>query len=256
MNYSMGCVLVLLSALGAAGVSYLVWHTLGLDMRRRYHEVGNSVFLQLGVMFAVLLAFVFSQVWSEYNRTAEAINGECGALHGAAMLARGLSAAQGLAVDRAILSYSTTVVNTEWPQLAKRRSSPEAMKDFQAILETVSHLDVSRPVEVSDQGQILSLLTQAHAFRETRTFQASQGVPIFMWVILCFYTFVLILFVLLAAVESPAGHMVFAGVFAGSTVLILVLVRMLDYPFEGALALGNGDFLTMTQRVSTLTTTP
>jgi uncharacterized protein YjbI with pentapeptide repeats len=34
---------------------------------RRYHEVGNAVFLQLGVIFAVLLALAFNNFWSDYD---------------------------------------------------------------------------------------------------------------------------------------------------------------------------------------------
>jgi hypothetical protein len=53
---------------------------------RRYHEVGYAVFLQLGVIFAVLLAFVFNNVWSDYNVAAQAIDSECPSLHGIAIL--------------------------------------------------------------------------------------------------------------------------------------------------------------------------
>ena len=55
------------------------------DTFRRYHEVGYAVLLQLGVIFAVLLAFV-SNVWSDYNIASQAIDGECASLHGIAIL--------------------------------------------------------------------------------------------------------------------------------------------------------------------------
>jgi len=35
-------------------------------------------------------------------------------------------------------------------------------------------------------------------------------------------------------------------------VLVFILVRMLDYPFEGALTLGNDDFVRMIGHVSRL----
>jgi hypothetical protein len=47
-------------------------------------------------------------------------------------------------------------------------------------------------------------------------------------------------------------HIVVASAFAGCTVLVLVLVRMLDYPFEGALALPDADFLKLLEQVSDL----
>jgi hypothetical protein len=39
----------------------------GLDAHRQHHEIGNPVYLQIGVVFAVLLAFVFNEVFGEYN---------------------------------------------------------------------------------------------------------------------------------------------------------------------------------------------
>src|SRR4029077_19234369 len=48
-----------------------------LNDSEHYHEVGYAVFLQLGVIFAVLLAFVFNGVWSDYNTASRAIDSEC-----------------------------------------------------------------------------------------------------------------------------------------------------------------------------------
>ena len=46
--------------------------------------------------------------------------------------------------------------------------------------------------------------------------------------------------------------MIFACSFTASIAAVLVLVRMLDYPFEGALALGNEDFVKLAEQVSRL----
>jgi glucan phosphoethanolaminetransferase (alkaline phosphatase superfamily) len=95
-------------------------------------------------------------------------------------------------------------------------------------------------------------LAQAHAFRETRIFQANQGLPIIIWLVLSFYGLVLVVFVLFAGVRSRIGHFFFAAVFATSVVLVFILVRMLDYPFEGALTLSNDDFIQTIGRINML----
>jgi len=80
----------------------------------------------------------------------------------------------------------------------------------------------------------------------------SLGLPPIMWVVLNINALVLIWFVLLAGVESLAGQIMFAGAFTGCTVSILVLVRMLEYPFEGALTLSNEDYLKLIDEVAKL----
>lgn len=48
-------------------------------------------------------------------------------------------------------------------------------------------------------------------------------------------------FVLFSAAEGLVAQMAFAGLFAGTLASVLVVVRMLDYPFQGALSLPSAD---------------
>jgi hypothetical protein len=252
MSYAEALFLIFCTAIVSVIAATLVRRALGLDARRQHHEVGNPVYLQIGVVFAVLLAFVFNEVFGEYNAAAQAINGECGALHGAALLAHQLPDKQGRGVEQAILNYSKVVISDEWPALQHRQASANAVLAFQAIVDAAGKLSVGQPNDATLQGQILSLLAQAHAFRETRIFQANQGLPVIIWLVLSFYGLVLVVFVLFAGVESRIGHLFFTAVFTTSVVLVFILVRMLDYPFEGALALSNDDFTKTIGRVNIL----
>jgi hypothetical protein len=252
MSYAEALLIVFFVAIAAVAATSFVRRALGLDVRRQQHEVGNPIYLQIGVVFAVLLAFVFNEVWVEYNAAAEAINGECGALHGAAMLAHDLPDGQGQGVEQAILNYAEVVINVEWPALEQRQTTPEAVLAFQAIVEASGRLNTTRPAEQTIQGQILSLLAQAHAYRETRLFQANQGLPVVIWIVLSFYGLILVAFVAFAGVESRTGHLLFSAIFATSVVLVLIVLRMLDYPFEGALTLSNADFVKTIEHVNML----
>ena len=225
----------------ATGASWLVNRYVSVETRRRHHEVGSPVFQQAGVMISVLLAFVFSEVWGEYRTAAMAINGECGALHGAAMLLHALPNDAGLATNRAIETYVRAVVNTEWPTMSHRESSPEAIGAFQQLLSQAANLRAAAPAQLATQGQIVSLLAEAHAQRETRIFQLDLGVPPLMWTMLIGISLMLVCCVIFAGLDNP-GHMVLTAAFTACVVLVLVLVAVLDYPFEGALALSNADF--------------
>ncbi len=242
---------VLAATLAAAAASWLVCRSMSVSQRARHHEVGSPVFLQVGVMLSVLLAFVFSETWSQYNAAAEAINGECGALHGAAMLARALPDHHGEPVERAIAAYAATVVRQEWPMMAARQISHTARADFEGVVQAAVNLVPTRNQDATVQSQILTLLSQAHTERETRTFQMVQGLPAPMWTVIIAISLVLVFFVLFAGLERQ-GHLVIACAFTGCTAMVLVLIQMLDYPFEGALALGDGDFIKVLNEVSAL----
>src|SRR6516165_7243235 len=145
MSYAEALLVILFTAIAAVVATNFVRRALGLDDRRQHHEVGNAVYLQIGVVFAVLLAYVFNEVWGEYNAAAQAINGECGALHEAAMLAHDLPDGQGQRVEQAILNYAEVVINVEWPALEQRKTSPEAVNAFAAIVESAGRLNATRP---------------------------------------------------------------------------------------------------------------
>jgi Protein of unknown function (DUF4239) len=251
MTYLQAFAVVALSALLAGSAAWIVGRFMPVEIRRRRHEVGAQVFCQVGLMISVLLAFVFSEVWSQYRTEALAINGECAALHGAAMLADALPHGKGRPVNEAIVTYASDVIAIEWPAMARRHRSPQAAEDMDMIVRAAARLRVARPAEVTMQSQMLSLLSQAHANREMRTFQIHQGTPPLVWVMVTSISLVLVGFVIFSGVDAPT-HIILTALFAASMALVLVLVRMLDYPFEGAMALSDADFVKMLSQVSSL----
>jgi hypothetical protein len=252
MTYIDATLVVGLSASAAGLASFGVHHRVSYNVRRRHQDVGGAVFLQLGVIYAVLLAFVFSETWGEYNTAAQAVNTECADLHGAVLLANDLPDAAGAAFERTVTSYIHTVIDTEWKLMAQRGESLQALIDLRAMLSAARALEADRPRDREVRTQIVNLLINAHEQRETRLFQMNQGIPLILWMLLIAYAVVLVVFVLLAGIEYAISLVIFTSLFCGMTVLILVIIRMLDYPFEGALALQPTDFRNTLLRISLL----
>jgi hypothetical protein len=110
MSYTELGGLVLRTGLVAAFTCALLHRIVHHDRFRRYHEVGCAVFLQLGVIFAVLLAFVFNGVWSDYNTASRAIDSECASLHGIAILSDRLPSPARDAILDDLRAYLTTTL--------------------------------------------------------------------------------------------------------------------------------------------------
>jgi hypothetical protein len=221
-----------------------------MDLRRRYVDEGARVFAQLGTLFALLLAFVFNQVWAEHSAAARAIDGECAALQGAGALAEALPNHAGRSVDLAIISYAKTVVDDEWRTMATQRSGSErAYDDFRLVIQETLSLDPTSRENVAIQGQMLSLFAQAKSYRETRIFQADQGLPFVLWFVLDVLAISLIALVVVGATQG-FGHVLFASLFTGTIVMVLMLVALLDFPFEGSVSLPPTDFVKLLTELS------
>lgn len=231
MSYSELGGLVLGTGLVASFICALLHRIFHHDTFRRYHEVGHAVFLQLGVIFAVLLAFVFNNVWSDYNVAAQAIDSECASLHGIAVLSDRLPPPARNAILDALRTYLATVLDQEWPEMQRRNESRAASASFQSVWQTVEMVNTD-PADNQMRGQLLNLLAAAHQSRETRLFQMTQGVPGLVWGLLIIFACALIGCMLVFAAEASISKAVLVGVFASSLTLALLTVRLLDYPFE------------------------
>lgn len=241
MSYAVVGIIVAAVMVVSGALSWLVRRRVNLDALRRHHEVGSAVFLQLGVVYAVLLAFVFIQVWGQYNEAANAIDQECGALHGAAILAATLHQPMRHAILSAEAAYLRDVVDKEWPAMRRGEESVVTRRQFEAML-TEAAAPVPQGRALAARVQILSLLTRAHAFRETRMFQASLAVPTIFWVLLVAFGLVLTGFLLCFGMANIWSQVAFTAVFAGLIAFVLLLVALMDFPFGGALGLRPGDF--------------
>lgn len=230
---------IIIAALG----TLLVQRSVDLEVRRAHHGVGSVVFLQLGVIYAVLLAFVFNDVWADYQTAEQAINSEVGALHGLSILALTLRPDQARTILGDELAYVTSVLGVEWPRMAKNRA--ESLDTDRKLQKTMVDVASLKPLDGDSVGirdQMLNLLATAHAERETRIYQANKGTPAAIWAVLAMFSFVLGLSVWCSSLEGSIPAMVIAATFAAAIASILIVIRLLDYPFEGALALQPNDF--------------
>ena len=238
MSYLFATAVVLAAALAAAAVTSAVRRRVHIDALRHHHEIGGAVFLQMGVVFAVLLAFVFNEVWGEYNTAAEAIARECGDIRVAATLAGNLPPDEAQNVRRLIIAYLNAVVTDEWPAMSQRREdSVLAETRLRELALGVARLPTATTEEQTTREQIIDFLRSAEQSRQARLFQVAAGIPSELWFMLLTFSATLVGFLFFFGIENIRSQMLFTGVFAGSLALVLVILSMLNFPFEGAMAL-------------------
>ena len=239
-----GILLILLgTTVVTALASLVVFRSFEVEMRRRHLEVGTAIFLQLGVIYAVFLAFVFGQALTSFVAADDAIYAECAALHGAAILGTGLSEPSRTKVAEAMESYTTAVIGREWRTMREARAEdPVAFAREGAMLKTANGLEVSDPKDIRIAERVVTALIEAHKNREERIFQAGQGIPAGLWAMILIYCAALIGLVLFSSLEYALSHAILSGLFGALNVLVLLAVFVLQYPFEGPFRLSPNNF--------------
>jgi hypothetical protein len=244
MTYADFILIVVLSAVASIALSAAMHRLVHIDTRRRHQDVGTMVFLQLGVLFAVLLAFVFSEAYSEYGEAQQAIDLECAALHAAAMVESTLPAPQARALLGVEAAYIHDVINSDWREMRDHhRGSRKAGTTLTEFVQQAARLPVADAAASAVKIQLLELLSTAHAQREVRLYQARNGLPVILWIVLIAFSLVLMVFVAFSGVEKYLWLTLFGVTFAVCVSAILALVGLLNYPFEGAVALTPADFM-------------
>jgi hypothetical protein len=243
MSYIYALMVVTLCGLSAFGLSYLVHRLVRVEMRVRHHEVGTTIFLQLGVLYAVLLAFVFSEAFGQYAQAQQAVDQERAALHGAAMLASTLPSLQAQEILKLETKYIRDVLHFDWPDMSRLREGNDATElALITLIQHVASLPQNKPDGSSVKAQLLTLLSAAHAESTVRLYSAEGGFPAVLWVILVGFSLILMTFVSLSGVQRYLSLSFFSVTFAICISSILILVRLLEYPFEGAIAISSTSF--------------
>ena len=88
----------------------------------------------------------------------------------------------------------------------------------------------------------MASLAQAYLHRQTRLFEINQAVPALFWVLLIGFAAALIGILLCFGIENVGAQVAFTAIFAVAIGFVLLLVRLLDLPFQGALHLTPADF--------------
>jgi hypothetical protein len=97
----------------------LVRRFVALDRLTINNEIAGFKFATVGVLYAVLLAFVIIVVWEKFTNAEVTVVHEAGSAENVFRLSQGLGDVTGADLRRAVASYLKAVINDDWPAMNK-----------------------------------------------------------------------------------------------------------------------------------------
>jgi hypothetical protein len=225
---------ILLGVVGVVSLSVHLIHTnWSYTKRREHNDVAGFVFAGIGVMYGVLLAFVVIVGWDSLASARTITYNEADQLADVYWMARALPQPQDAAIQGLALNYARTVIDSEWPLMAKGESSGQA----QLLLDQMRD-DVFGFMPRSDQQdavyqQELASVNALSAARRDRLVAMNDTISEPIWVVLIIGGVITVGFCLLFGLENKAVHV---GIVASLAVLIalsLLLIKNMQYPYAG-----------------------
>ena len=171
----------LLAMLGPA----LVRRFVALDRLTINNEIAGFKFATVGVLYAVLLAFVIIVVWERFTEAELDVVHEAGAAENIYRLSQGLGDTNGADLRNAVAAYLKSAIADDWPAMdsgvpGASNTTKQALDAVYTMLSVVN--DQGRGSIVSEVFRQLDRMTELR--RRARLVAAEGAVPNVIWLVL------------------------------------------------------------------------
>lgn len=215
-----------------------------------HHEVAGFLIGIVGVIYAVLLAFVVVIVWERYHDASRNLAQEANQVGDLWQMAGGFRAEVREPLREKLRTYGRTVVDTEFTTMRGKKASPEATAAFAHVWEVYSEVDPHSETEKALYAESLATMNILSDARRTRLHDADDHMPYIVWAALFGGAAITVAFTFLFQLKSYAIQLVMTGAVVALIAASLFLVIAFARPFGGVLPLSSEPFVDQLARMT------
>ncbi|MFL5782829.1 MAG: DUF4239 domain-containing protein [Thermoleophilaceae bacterium] len=237
-TWVLGVAIVALAVALSLGGLVFVRRSVELSTLESHHEVAGFILAVVGVVYAVLLAFVVVVTWQQFEDARSATDTEAAEIAGLYRTSAGLPTG-GARMRRALSAYTYSVADDEWPEMAEHHR--ESRRTDGALLRVWATLRALRPrgaTQAPFYQEAVTRLVDASEMRRTRVLTSGTQLPVPVWVVLIVGAAISVAFTYFFGVRNFVAQALMVGALAAITGLVLFLILSLDLPFTGDVGVG------------------
>lgn len=228
--------------LGLAG-QVLIFRLVPARLRDENRDATIYMASTVGIIYAVLLAFIAVAAWENYNNAGEVAVDEASQIANLYRSSRLLEPWPGDAVGRRLEQYVETVIGEEWPAMAGGR--PVGESGTVLLEEAAALLVKSLPDDAKSAAllqEMLSRLHDAYEARKKRLLAADEALNPSIWVVQLLGGLISLGFCWIFGTPHRGFHMVATSLVATAFGLVIFLIVSFDHPYRGAVQIGPDPF--------------
>jgi hypothetical protein len=215
-------------------MGYLVNKFSSQTVREAHNDRAGFILAVIGVIYAVLLAFVAIGVWERFQEADVRSYEEAGAL---ATVYRGSdSFPEGRHVRGMLREYVQSIIDVEWPLMRRGEDGGFSSRLPEMVDKYVRGLPVRTTGESDVHTEMIASMETALMDRQTRLTVDFIGISGIMWFVLLVGAYVTVAFTYLFGFERTSMQQLMIGGLSLIIGLMLFLVLALDYPYRGGIA--------------------
>jgi hypothetical protein len=210
-------------------------HEWPVDVLLAYNGVAAAYLATLGVIYAVLVAFVVFVVWGQFNQAQDAIEHEANSIQDLFRVARALPEPARGKLTAAIENYTAKVVEVGWSVMARGGWSRPVAALLEEMWQILSTFAPETPRDQSLYETALARFEEVSDLRNERLLRGRTRLPRPMEGVLLLGSLLTVGSMALFGLHVVGPHLILTLCMAIMVFAILFLVHELDQPFAGLL---------------------
>jgi hypothetical protein len=207
------------------------WPTLA---EGEHNEVVGFIIAVVGVIYAVLLAFVVIVAWENFNAAESVVAQEASTLRAIYRESLAFPPQTQTRLHDLVVRYATEVTASEWPAMARAEPGDPRVGDvLDDMARTISTAPATTPGEPQFVGAEAEQLNQLVSLRSQRLDFVDRAIPGVLWIALIVGGIVTVGFALLFGLRRAALHSLMVGSLAALIGVLLFVTVVINYPFSG-----------------------
>lgn len=213
------------------------------EHRRSHNDLIGWQLSIVGTTYAVILGFMLYTVWTDFQLASANADDEASSIMNVYRLADGLPAAQRDQLKEASRAYVDTVINLDWPAMARGEAGiaathPLSVKMWQILMSVKG----ASPTEITAEDHALYELSAVSEHRRLRQLQSTAHLPAVLWFVLVVGGMVTIMSSCMFGAESSLLHGLQVIAFSLLIALVLVAIADINRPYQGSVHVANTAF--------------
>jgi len=217
---------------------YVVVTKLAVGERARaFKAISPGILPPLAIIFALLVAFLASQVWSEAERASAAINREASSLRAVILLAVEFPGEPEARLHQLIHDYIQDAVTQEWPAMAHQNATLAiAPAQLAEALRLTLSLSPQSQGQLTAQREMVASLQTAFDARRQRVILSTSSINWVKWTVLLVQAGLNLLAIALVHSDNRAANRIILAVFATGVGIAVLLIASHSRPFTGEIS--------------------
>ena len=228
---------------------YVIFSIVGLYIIRAFHllqkfklhnDVAGFIFATLGVIYAVILAFLVIVTWQSYDEAEKNVTREANYIASIYRDTRPLPTSFRNELKEDLINYVNTIINDEWKIMSRGERSPKVQQAQDEIWRLFSSYTPKNETQKIFFAESVKKLNDSCEMRRMRLLKANSGIHPILYFVLIVGGIITVAFTLFFGAENFVPQLIMTSMLAAMIAIALFTVITLDYPFMGDISV-NAD---------------